>query len=223
MQPTLQSDWGFACLVSGPEKTVLFDTGSNPDILLSNMRALSIDPQHVDAVVLSHAHQDHTGGLFAILARKSDIGVYCPASFSEGFTDRVREVGATLIPVRAASTICPGLTVTAPMGSSPEEIGLVIDSAEGPVLLTGCAHPGVATMAQTAATLGHGSLYAVLGGFHLSSRSAAEVSAIIEDLKRLGVRRCGPAHCTGEAATAQMSRAFGNGFIAMGVGAVVEF
>jgi len=223
LRADLRSDWGFACLVEGGEKTVLFDTGSKPDILLGNMHALGVDPEDVDVVVLSHSHQDHTGGLSAILARHGDIAVYYPASFSEGFVRAVREAGATPIPVEAPSSVCPGLTATAPLGDSTEEIGLVVATAEGPVLITGCAHPGIATMARAAAQLGDGSLHAVLGGFHLTSRSTAQVEAIIGDLERLGVRRCGPAHCTGAAATAQMKKAFGDGFIRMGVGAVIEF
>ncbi len=148
--------------------------------------------------------------------------MYYPASFPEGFAREAREAGATPIPVEAPCAVCRHVTVTAPLGGSTEESGLVVDTAEGPVLITGCAHPGIATMTRAAAELGDGSVNAVLGGFHLTSRSVAQVAAVIDDLEQLGVRRCGPAHCTGAAATAQMMKAFGEGFIHMGVGAVVE-
>ena len=32
------SDWGFACLISGTEKTILFDTGAKGDLPLANSR-----------------------------------------------------------------------------------------------------------------------------------------------------------------------------------------
>ena len=33
----LETGWGFSCLIEGLDETVLFDTGGNGDILLSNM------------------------------------------------------------------------------------------------------------------------------------------------------------------------------------------
>jgi 7,8-dihydropterin-6-yl-methyl-4-(beta-D-ribofuranosyl)aminobenzene 5'-phosphate synthase len=43
------------------DKTILFDTGGNGDILLANMQRLGLEPQGVNAVVFSHIHADHTG------------------------------------------------------------------------------------------------------------------------------------------------------------------
>jgi len=36
----LKADWGFSCLIRGLEKSILFDTGTNGKILLSNMEKL---------------------------------------------------------------------------------------------------------------------------------------------------------------------------------------
>ena len=59
----LQSDWGFSALVEGEDiPKILFDTGANGDILLSNMEKLNINPALIDEVFISHAHADHTGG-----------------------------------------------------------------------------------------------------------------------------------------------------------------
>ena len=60
-----KKDWGFSCLVEG-EKNILFDTGAKADILLENMKKMGIDVKKIDAVVLSHNHRDHTGGLSAL-------------------------------------------------------------------------------------------------------------------------------------------------------------
>jgi metal-dependent hydrolase (beta-lactamase superfamily II) len=56
----LQTAWGFACLIEGLDKTVLFDTGSDGDILLSNLRRLGLDAKPIQAIVLSRNHWDHT-------------------------------------------------------------------------------------------------------------------------------------------------------------------
>jgi 7,8-dihydropterin-6-yl-methyl-4-(beta-D-ribofuranosyl)aminobenzene 5'-phosphate synthase len=37
----MQKDWGYAVLVEYGGKRILFDTGSNPDILAQNARAVS--------------------------------------------------------------------------------------------------------------------------------------------------------------------------------------
>lgn len=217
-----QADWGFACLVEGLERTVLFDTGADGGILLSNMEALGIDPRVIEVVVLSHEHGDHTGGLAQVVAVNPEVTVYYPASFSEAVVASAREAGTVLVPVEMVVSVCAGISVTNPMGS-PSESALVIDTAEGLVVLTGCAHPGVVEMVAAASELTGEAIFAVLGGFHLTSRSAGHVERVIEGLKQLDVERCGPAHCTGEAATAQMRAAFGEGFVEMGVGATITF
>jgi 7,8-dihydropterin-6-yl-methyl-4-(beta-D-ribofuranosyl)aminobenzene 5'-phosphate synthase len=42
---------------------ILFDTGDHPDTVLKNARELGVDLINVQEVILSHYHQDHTGGL----------------------------------------------------------------------------------------------------------------------------------------------------------------
>ena len=53
---------GFACFVEGLEKTILFDTGLDPDALLHNMKQAHIDLDRIQCIVVSHRHGDHTGG-----------------------------------------------------------------------------------------------------------------------------------------------------------------
>ena len=40
----LETAWGFACLITGAEKTILFDTGGDGSMLLNNMEKLAIEP-----------------------------------------------------------------------------------------------------------------------------------------------------------------------------------
>ena len=47
-QKGLNTGWGFACVIRGLERTVLFDTGGDGNTLLANMRALRIDPESID-------------------------------------------------------------------------------------------------------------------------------------------------------------------------------
>jgi 7,8-dihydropterin-6-yl-methyl-4-(beta-D-ribofuranosyl)aminobenzene 5'-phosphate synthase len=79
--PRLGTAWGFACLIETSATTILFDTGGDGQLLMDNLTALGIDPQAIDAVVLSHIHSDHTGGLDRLLAANDRLTVYLPRSF----------------------------------------------------------------------------------------------------------------------------------------------
>ncbi len=59
-------EWGFAALVEANGRRILFDTGAHPETVLRNAKTLGIDLSSVTEVVLSHWHDDHTGGLVAL-------------------------------------------------------------------------------------------------------------------------------------------------------------
>ena len=63
----LRTSWGFTALVERHNQTLLFDTGGDGLILLENMRILGINTSRIQGVMLSHAHNDHTGGLIHLL------------------------------------------------------------------------------------------------------------------------------------------------------------
>lgn len=56
---------------------ILFDTGANRRILLSNIEKLKIDPASIDEVFISHLHFDHTGGLSEFELFR-DLELICP-------------------------------------------------------------------------------------------------------------------------------------------------
>ncbi|TFG38754.1 MAG: MBL fold metallo-hydrolase, partial [Candidatus Aminicenantes bacterium] len=94
-----EADWGFSCLVEGTGKTILFDTGTKPEVFFHNVEALDIDLSEVDLVVISHEHGDHTGSLAKVLEQNHGLTVYHPVSFSKQFVSSVTQAGATAIPV----------------------------------------------------------------------------------------------------------------------------
>ena len=73
---TLLAEHGLSLLVKvqhGAEKhTILFDTGYNSMGVLHNMAKLAVDPDEMEAIVLSHGHMDHTGSLHPILQKISN-------------------------------------------------------------------------------------------------------------------------------------------------------
>ncbi|NDJ75983.1 MAG: MBL fold metallo-hydrolase, partial [Chloroflexi bacterium] len=62
-----RAEHGVAFHIQTPAGQVLFDTGESGDVLLHNARLLDIDLGAVDAIAISHAHNDHTWGLPHVL------------------------------------------------------------------------------------------------------------------------------------------------------------
>jgi 7,8-dihydropterin-6-yl-methyl-4-(beta-D-ribofuranosyl)aminobenzene 5'-phosphate synthase len=74
---TLRGEWGLSMHAQsqrGDEvRNVLVDFGYTPETLLNNMDILKIDPASIDAMVLSHGHFDHFGGLVGFLAANKTL------------------------------------------------------------------------------------------------------------------------------------------------------
>lgn len=222
LKKELESSWGFSCLIESQDKTILFDTGGNGDILLSNMRHLGLDPKTVDAVVLSHFHGDHTGGIDAFLTCNSRVTVYVPESFPASFLRQVKRRGASIETVSGQRQLLNGVYSTGEMGLAIKEQALILDTPAGLVLITGCAHPNVADIADRATTYREKNIYLLLGGFHLLGKSHAEIRTITKRLKKLGVQKVAPSHCTGDRAIELFRDEWGKDFIEGGLGTVIE-
>src|ERR1700736_5389478 len=76
--PSLTMDWGFAALVEYGGKRILFDTGNNARIFEHNVKALGVDLRHLDFVVISHRHADHTSGITYLLTVNPNVKIYVP-------------------------------------------------------------------------------------------------------------------------------------------------
>ncbi len=63
----LQAEHGLAVHLQAGDRAVLFDTGQT-GLVLRNAAALGLHWDGLDAIVLSHGHYDHTGGLAAVRA-----------------------------------------------------------------------------------------------------------------------------------------------------------
>jgi 7,8-dihydropterin-6-yl-methyl-4-(beta-D-ribofuranosyl)aminobenzene 5'-phosphate synthase len=112
---------GVGFLIETGSDRVLFDTGQSGTVLLHNLALMDVDATSIDAVALSHAHYDHTGGL-PMLLEHLDPGVpLCanPDLFRERYSVREGElenVGMTL--TRSDLTSHVSLTLDA----EPQEI-----------------------------------------------------------------------------------------------------
>jgi 7,8-dihydropterin-6-yl-methyl-4-(beta-D-ribofuranosyl)aminobenzene 5'-phosphate synthase len=218
--PGVTADWGFSCLVECDGRRILFDTGANAGILRRNLSALKIDLSALDAVVISHGHDDHIGGIAALGAR-SGLPVFFPRHASRQAADAISAVSDARVPVTDNIEPFPGIIVSAEYPGIAWEDALALDTPEGLIVIVGCAHPGIVTMLRKIGeSTGH-RIDTVIGGFHLLNTPKDEVGRIIAEFKAMGIRRVGATHCTGDEAIRMFREAYGNGFIEGGVGTVV--
>jgi 7,8-dihydropterin-6-yl-methyl-4-(beta-D-ribofuranosyl)aminobenzene 5'-phosphate synthase len=108
--------------------------------------------------------------------------------------------------------------------SLEDDQALWITTDQGLVIILGCAHAGVANTLNHIRTItGEASILAVIGGLHLSAAPEARVQSTLEALRKPGIRRVAPAHCTGPAATALIQEAYGDMGQALQAGESLEF
>jgi 7,8-dihydropterin-6-yl-methyl-4-(beta-D-ribofuranosyl)aminobenzene 5'-phosphate synthase len=82
----LRAEHGVSFLLEAQGRTVLFDMGQTASVLLHNLSVLGAAPEQIEALVLSHAHYDHMGGLERLLERLPGVPTYAhPDLFRERF------------------------------------------------------------------------------------------------------------------------------------------
>lgn len=84
--PGLLAEHGLSFWIEYGNRHVLFDTGQS-DLIVRNAKALNVDLAQADAIVLSHGHYDHTGGLSAVLGIAPKALIYLhPAAIELKFS-----------------------------------------------------------------------------------------------------------------------------------------
>jgi 7,8-dihydropterin-6-yl-methyl-4-(beta-D-ribofuranosyl)aminobenzene 5'-phosphate synthase len=220
--PGLANRWGFAAVIEAGEDTVLFDTGGHGPTLLANLRRLDIDPKSIDAVVLSHFHPDHTGGLDDFLACHSRVTVHMPRSFPVTFRRMVERHGAHIQNVSGPNHLLANLHSTGEMGNGIKEQALIIDTARGLAIVTGCAHPGILEIISAARKHLNKEVYLLTGGFHLLDQGGNKLRSTVQAIRNLGIQKVAPSHCTGGMALALFRENWKSDFIEGGCGAIIE-
>jgi 7,8-dihydropterin-6-yl-methyl-4-(beta-D-ribofuranosyl)aminobenzene 5'-phosphate synthase len=132
----LRAEHGYSMLVTvtrgGRRQSVLYDAGLTPDGLAANAEILEVDPARIEAIVLSHGHRDHSGGLMALLRRGVRRGVPLhlhPGAFRRRKLRLPDGRESLLPPPRREELEGEGLAVIARTGPTP--------LLEGAALLTG--------------------------------------------------------------------------------------
>lgn len=214
---SLETDWGFACLVEYQGDKLLFDAGRKINLYKKNVALLEIDPKTIPGLFISHEHGDHTAGMPWITEVNPSIKCYLPSTYAE----QLKANGE--LPKNSQGFAEPEHLYGAfySTGDSFEkfrEQGLIIETEQGGVLITGCGHPGAVEMVQAAKEELGIKVHTLIGGLHLMQYSDRELDQLSKSLKELGIRNICPTHCTGDKSIAYLKDSFGQGYIQGGTG-----
>jgi len=219
----LKNAWGFSCVIQGLEKTILFDTGGDGEVLISNMKKLNINLKKIDVIFLSHEHWDHTTGLNDFLKENKEVTVCLLPSFSENIKKKIINAGAKLLEIKSPTYLWDRVGSTGELGSEVKEQSLVIKTDKGLVIITGCAHPGIVQILKKAKEYFKQDIYQVIGGFHLGDFSYNEIKEILQQFRKLGVKKVGPCHCSAVHCQELFRKEYQKDYLEMGTGKTIKF
>jgi 7,8-dihydropterin-6-yl-methyl-4-(beta-D-ribofuranosyl)aminobenzene 5'-phosphate synthase len=195
--PGYEPAWGLSILAeTGEGSLVLFDTGPEPGVLCRNAERMGVAARlgELEAVVISHPHRDHYGGLPCVAQHSPGTQVVLPPS-PPGLVAWVRRLG--LAPAVAGSPVrvAPGALATRPLeaGIGLRERALAVEAGGGVAVLLGCSHPGGDRLVEEALReTGHEKAVLAIGGLHEPPRSV--VDRLVELAEKVA-----PIHCSGSA------------------------
>jgi 7,8-dihydropterin-6-yl-methyl-4-(beta-D-ribofuranosyl)aminobenzene 5'-phosphate synthase len=137
-KPDLIARHGLSILVettsADSKSTILMDAGPPADVALQNAHVLKVDIHSLDAIVISHGHYDHAGGLIQILGSigRPTLVVAHPLAFAPKFAynpnlkfigaefnhESVKDAGGVLLTARNSVSIATGVIAS---GEIPRE------------------------------------------------------------------------------------------------------
>ena len=172
-----RGDPGVSYLLTTDCGVLLFDVGFGPDspTLGHNATRLGVDFSAVDAVVISHLHPDHMGGMAAFHAQT----VQFPSELQElrgkrcFLPDRAAASELDAEVVESPVLLPAGVGTTGPLARSLFFLGMCEEQAlvarlknKGLVVITGCGHPTVELILKIVRRLSDEPVHAIVGGIH---------------------------------------------------------
>lgn len=221
LKPGLASGWGFSVLVG---QGTLFDTGENGESLLHNMQQLDRDINNIERLVISHNHWDHIGGLEELLAQRYGLEVYIGETMGKDLENTIITHGGKVVYTKPGMKITDNIYTTGAIPASykeqpmPEQ-ALIIRTSQGTGIITGCSHPQVPLIVESAKALfPEDNISLLLGGFHWRDFSAIEAEKAAEDLQRFSIATIVPTHCSGQPAVDALNKVHRGSVMTAGAG-----
>ena len=228
VRKTLHNEWGLALAlesrIGGDTRQILLDFGYTPNAYLNNMEILGVDAAKTQALIASHGHFDHFGGMIGFLEKHRIRVVNCERptvvlghAFTTGtisHTSFERVLPNTMVQYfkRPDGLGCDLPAENAKAQGKPvqdvhiHEHGTCFNVKDrGLVVISSCGHAGIINTARQAmAVSGVKKLHAALGGFHLFPAPDDYVRKTVEEFKALDPEVIVPMHCSGPTLVAML-------------------
>ena len=157
--------------------SILFDVGFGParPSFSHNAERLGFNLDQVDALVISHLHGDHMGGMAAQRSRRVTVPEeLMPSKPKPCFIpDNAETDGFNSRMIKKPGVLPAGIVTTGPLARSlfifgyTEEQALVAKiKRKGLVIFTGCGHPTIELIVKMVRRLSNEPIYAIGGGLH---------------------------------------------------------
>ena len=216
--------WGLSFLLG---EEVLFDAFGDEKVFLENISKFKIDTGRIRHIVISHDDWDHIAGLWYLMEKRKDLRVYICPNAGKQFKERIRTYGVEVVeagaPVKIADGIYTSGELTSPGADSViYEQSLAVKTDRGVSVICGCAHPGVISIISSVKNIYKKNADMLIGGLHLKDTEEEAVLALSENMRKAGINRVLPLHCTGKEAVRIMQNHFGPGFLKMKEGEAIE-
>lgn len=206
-----KGEHGLSFWIEVDNKNILFDTGQSGEVLLENLKRLKLNIKSLDASVLSHPHDDHSGGIQSISTKINDLPFYCVSDVFDAYVPdrkRLKKILSDVQHINKDTEILPGVWIprernTVNTKYKTKEINLVINlKRKGLVVIVGCSHHGLTNIVNNAKSLFSNKIpiHALIGGFHLKDSPDKEITNIVNKLAKENIKIIAPNHCTGNKA-----------------------
>ena len=207
----LLAEPALSLLIEHKDKKILFDAAYS-DIFIHNAMTLGISLNNITDIVLSHGHNDHTGGLKFFSPNNSNIkltahpnifdkkidenGILygCPISRDE--LEAQFQLNLTKTPYYITDDLLFLGEIENNRSNDIDDSALVYITQKGLLIITGCSHSGIINIINYAKKLTRvDKVYGVIGGFHLLDKTEAEIKMVSNFFKQENIEYLAPCHC----------------------------
>ncbi|MBN2453688.1 MAG: MBL fold metallo-hydrolase [Candidatus Omnitrophica bacterium] len=216
--------WGLSILI---DDDILFDTFGKPGYVVKQLKKFGADIGKIKHIIISHDDWDHVAGLWDILAQNRSVTVYICPHFHPEIKAKIGRYGASFVEAAGVTNLRDNIYLGGELTGKrldsdiPEQY-MAVKTGSGLAVITGCAHPGIVEITRHAKDVFNSGVDMLIGGFHLKDHAIGKIRDIISELKKLGVRRMMPFHCTGRSAQELIIKEYGDNCVIPGEGLITD-